>query len=77
MRSQAATAPSQGLSVLDIIYSEALGGDALPLSTSRAGPGALRQVLPVQPHAQQVEAAGAAVTQRQGAVVGVVHLQKQ
>ena len=67
--------PAQGLPVLDIIDRQALGGDALALSTARAGPSALRQVLPVKPHTQQVEAAGASVTQSQGTVVWMMHLQ--
>ena len=53
---------SCGLPVLDVIHSEALGGQALALGTARAGPVALRQLLPLQPHAQQVEAARAVVT---------------
>lgn len=39
--------PAQGLPVFDIINCQALGGDALALSTARAGPSALRQILPV------------------------------
>lgn len=67
--------PSQGLPGLDIIYSEAFGGDALLLSAAGAGPRALRKVLPVQAHAQQVEAAGTCVTQCQWTVFWVMRLQ--
>ena len=66
-----------GLSVLDIVHSEALGGDALALGTAGAGPVPFSQVLPLHPHAQQVEAARAAVTQRQGTALGMVHLHPQ
>ena len=71
-----APAASSGLPVLDFIHSEALGGQALALSTAGAGPVPLRQLLPLQAHAQQVEAARAGVTQGQGAALWVVHLKR-
>lgn len=65
------------LPVLDIVHGEALGGDTLALGAAGAGPVPLRQLLPLHPHAQQVEAAGAAVTQGQGAPLWMVHLKKK